>query len=72
MSDIIFTELSRSIEANMTPAELGIPEIGPYLYDIFDAAGRADAVALACTLAGPAGWLGRPTYIAVSAASHVQ
>lgn len=41
-------------EANVTPAELGIPEVGPYLFDIFEAAGRADAVALACTLAGSA------------------
>ena len=38
MADIIFNELSRSIEANITPAELGIPEVGPYLFDILEAA----------------------------------
>ena len=54
MSDSIFAALSRSLAAGITPADWGNQEAEDFLNKIFEAAGRADAVAMACTLVGSA------------------
>ena len=54
MSDSIFAVLSRSLAAGITPADWGNQEAEDYLNKIFEATGRVDAVAMACTLVGSA------------------
>ena len=54
MSDPIFATLARNLAATVTPVDWGNPEALGLLTKTFEAAGRADAVAMACTLVGSA------------------